>query len=87
MLVLTAPDRHGDFIALAVTSVQPRDHAIEIDPAALVARALPRASWVRFDKIFTLSEGSVVKAFGAISPAFVERVVGGLCERVGYAKP
>ena len=37
VLVLTAPDRHGDFIALAVTSVPPPDHAMALDASVLAA--------------------------------------------------
>ena len=30
VLALTAPDRHGDFIALAVTSVEQTEHASKL---------------------------------------------------------
>ena len=87
VLAVTAPDRHGDFIALAITSVRPHDSALEISATSLATGALPRQTWVRLDKVFTLSEGSIVKAFGAVTPAFVLDVLDGLCKRVGYSKP
>jgi len=71
---------------LAVTSVLQRDHALEIVTVSLAAGTLPRQSWVRVDKIFTLSEGSIVKSFGAVTPAFMRGVLNGLCERVGYTR-
>ncbi|MDH4191076.1 MAG: type II toxin-antitoxin system PemK/MazF family toxin [Betaproteobacteria bacterium] len=87
VLVLTGPDHQGDIIALAVTSVRQRDHALEIVTASLAAGILPRRGWVRVDKIFTLSESAIVKSFGAATPAFMRSVLNGLCERVGYANP
>jgi mRNA interferase MazF len=87
VLVLTAPDRHGDFIALAVTTAQARDHVLEMDATSLAAGALPRQSWVRLDKIFTLGQDSIVKAFGHVTPGFFRSVLDGFCERVGYRTP
>ena len=84
VLVLTTPDQHGDFIALAVTSVQPPEYALEIDPASLASGALPRRSWVRQGKVFTLGEDDIVKALGRVTPGFLRAVLDGLCERVGY---
>ena len=86
VLVLTTPDRHGDFIALAVTSVEQLDIALEINAAAIAAGALPRRSWVRLDKLFTLGEGNVIKSFGAVKSEFFDSVLDGLCKRVGYSK-
>jgi len=63
VLVLTASDRHADFIGLAITSVEQRSAAIQIDPTHLVQGTLPKSCWIRFDKVFTLSESSIVKTF------------------------
>ena len=43
VLVLTKPDRHGDFIGLAVTSVPQPDPQVAIDHASLSEGALPQA--------------------------------------------
>jgi len=86
VVALTAPDRYGDFIALAVTSVRPADYTLEVTAASIAAGALPRQSWVRLDKVFTLSEGSVAKGFGAVTPAFLLDVLEGLCKRIGYSR-
>jgi mRNA interferase MazF len=85
VMVLTSLDRHNDFIGLAVTSVEQRADALRIEPGHLAQGALPRACWIRFDKIFTLSESSIVKTFGAISPQTLASVLQGLCSVVGYA--
>lgn len=84
VLVLTSPDRHADFIGLAITSVEQQSAAIQIGPVHLVQGALPKPCWVRFDKVFTLSESSIVKTFGAVSPQTIQAVLQGLCSVVGY---
>jgi mRNA interferase MazF len=86
VMVLTAPDRHADFIGLAITSVEQQNAAIQIGPTHLVQGALPKPCWIRFDKIFTLSESSIVKTFGAVSPQTIQAVLQGLCSVVGYVR-
>lgn len=86
VLVLTAPDKHGDFIALAVTSVPTNEHAVQIDDRVLVTGALPRASWIRLDKIFTLSQGSIIKPLGALAPGTMQTILVRLCHRMGHMK-
>jgi PemK-like protein. len=66
VLVLISPDRHGDFIALAVTSVQTDEHAVQIDAGSLTTGTLPKISWIRLDKIFTLSGSNILKVFGTL---------------------
>lgn len=86
VLALTAPDKHGDFIALAVTSVPTDEHAVQIDNRALERGTLPKSSWVRIDKIFTLSRDNVIKPIGNLTPEALQSVLDGLCRRVGFAK-
>ena len=52
----------------------------------LIQGTLPRPSWIRLDKIFTLSESSIIKTFGTLSPQTVQRVLKGLCAVVGYVR-
>ena len=52
VLMLTAPDRYGDFIAMAVMSAKAHDHAIELGADSLAAGALPHqreagSAWTR----------------------------------------
>ena len=46
VLVLTAPDHHGNFIALAVTTVPQGDIAIPITLVDFVDGTLPKPSWI-----------------------------------------
>lgn len=86
VMVLTPPDRHADFIGLAVTSVAQPSDALPVETADLAEGTLPKACWIRFDNVFTLSESSIVKTFGTVSPQTLQRVLQGLCSVVGYAR-
>ena len=66
VLAPTAPDRHGDFIALAVTSVDQTTQAICREIEHLAQGTLPRTSWVRLDKVFTLSASNITKKIGKV---------------------
>ncbi|WP_435549902.1 type II toxin-antitoxin system PemK/MazF family toxin [Desulfobacterium sp. N47] len=54
VLVITHPDGYGDFICVAVTSVPTPEYAVAIDDASMSAGNLPRQSWIRCNKLFTL---------------------------------
>jgi mRNA-degrading endonuclease toxin of MazEF toxin-antitoxin module len=86
VMVLTSPDRHADFIGLAITSVEQQTQALQIGPANLTQGTLPKPCWIRFDKVFTLSESSIVKTFGTVSPQTVQAALQGLCSVVGYIR-
>ncbi|MBF0628274.1 MAG: type II toxin-antitoxin system PemK/MazF family toxin [Magnetococcales bacterium] len=79
VLVLTAPDRRGDFIGLAVTSVPTERCALEVEVNALRKGALPKQSWIRLDKIFTLNAHRVEGICAQVTPAFRVRTVQALC--------
>ena len=85
VLVLTAPDSHGDFIGLAITSVPGREHAVPIPRDSLSGAELPKPSWVRVDKVFTLETSHIWMVFGAVSKAFLADALSGLCLRVGHS--
>ena len=87
MLALTSPDRHSDFICLAVTSVKTGEHAIRIVDAFLEQGALPKINWIRLDKIFTLSETSIIKSFGRLKDIAMQEVLKRLCTHMGYVCP
>ena len=86
VLVLTAPDHHGDFIALAVTTVPQGETAVPITSVDIVDGTLPKPSWIRVDKVFTLSDQNIVKHIGKIKTECVGKVLKSLCSIVGYAK-
>ena len=54
VLVLTSPDHYKDFIGLAVTSTPMKKAALSLEPSIMLQGTLPKPSWVRLDKIYTL---------------------------------
>ncbi len=82
VLVLTPPDQYGDFIALAITSQQTRAPSNPITTADLVEGHLPKSSYVRTDKVFTLSTSLVLKALGNLQPALLHKAIERLCQKI-----
>lgn len=83
VLVITQPDRHGDFVCAAVTSVPTAESAVPIDNASMKAGHLPRQSWVRCDKLFTLSESVIVRQYGSFDDKTFDSVRGKICAYLG----
>ena len=83
VLVVTSPDSHGDFMGLAVTSLPTEHSAIRIDENAMNRGRLPKPSWIRVDKIFTLSEAMIVRDYGSLDTAVFQEVVKHLCDYIG----
>ncbi len=77
VLALTDSDSYGDFLAVGLTSRPLHPSAI------LVAGALPMASWVRTDRLITLSSALAIKSFGQTSTSFVQQVLDAVCKRAG----
>ncbi len=85
VLALTRQDRHGDFIALRITTVMQKD-GLALDDQSLAQGALPKPSWIRMDKVFTLSSGSVVRDIGAVRAEILAQALEGLCRTVGFRR-
>jgi mRNA interferase MazF len=83
VLVIPTPDRHGDFVGLAVTSVPTFESAVPIDDNSMAKGRLPRASWVHCDKIFTLGGNVVVRNYGKLKDDVFLQIVNGLCKYLG----
>jgi hypothetical protein len=83
VLVLTDADGYGDFLGVAVTSRPYHSNAIGIGDQDINRGGLPAASWVRTDRVITLNVVLVSKVFGSVSNIFLDRVVRGVCARVG----
>ena len=83
VLILTFPDRYNDFIGLAVTSTPVQEAALPLNPASMSHGSLPKPSWVRLDKVYTLDTGVVVRNIGKVTPACFSMVLRGFCHTVG----
>ena len=83
VLVLTNPDQRGDFIGLPVTSVQTEHLAVCIDKESIENGNLPITSWVRYDKIFTLSADLIIKRYGTLRNEIFGKILSSLCRHLG----
>jgi len=83
VLIMTDKDRHGDFICVAVTSVPTEECAVCIDDDSMSTGQLPRKSWIRCDKLFTLSETIVVRHYGSLNNTAYKKVLHKICRYLG----
>ena len=83
VLILTRADYRGDFMGLAITSVVTEDNSVSIENSDMKDGFLPKNSWIRYDKIFTLSTSTVVRRYGSIKEDVFSEVINGLCQYIG----
>jgi mRNA interferase MazF len=75
-------ERSGTVIAVAITSHEQRaGFPLTLE---LSVSSLPKRSWVKISQVRTLSVERLGKKAGRATPEFVEQVVAGLNEIVGY---
>ena len=77
-------DANGDFICLAITSVEQARDAMAIDSRDMEEGELPRKSWIRLGKIFTLEKSLVVRSVGRINGSMLNTALRNLCGTIGY---
>jgi mRNA interferase MazF len=83
VLILTRADYRGDFMGLAITSVLTEDNSVSIENSDMKDGFMPKKSWIRYDKIFTLSTSTVVRRYGSIKEDVFSEVIKGLCQYIG----
>lgn len=83
VLLLTAPDAFGDFLAAAVTSQPGHDDAIPLRDGDIVQGRLPKTSWVRATRLFSLNQSAVIFNLGNLKPEAFERVHVEICVGLG----
>jgi mRNA interferase MazF len=79
VLLLMSQDRHGDVIAMAITSQVQNINAYPIDESALAEGGLPKRSYLRTDKLFTLSASLIIKKIATLKPDIHRRVIQQTC--------
>ena len=83
VLLLTAPDAFGDFLAAAVTSQSGHNDAILLHDDDIAQGRLPKTSWVRATKLFSLNQDAVIFTLGNLKPEAFERVHEEICAALG----
>ena len=82
VLLLTAPDAYGDFIAMAVTSQPGHADNIAILPSMMESGTLPKTSFIRTDKVVSLNQSLLVKVVGKVAESLRQQAVRRLCARL-----
>lgn len=83
VLALTSPDTFEDMVCLAITSSPLHQAAFPLDNECFLEGVLPKSSWVRLDKVYTLNTGLFVGRFGSLHAEVFERVKRHFCEHFG----
>lgn len=83
VLVLKPCDRFGDFLAAAITSQPGHEDGFLLAHDDLAEGVLPKTSWVRVTKLYTLNRECVVVRFGALTFAAFTKVQHEVCRAVG----
>lgn len=84
VVLLTAPDSLGDFICMAITSKSHHGRSVTITPKDFAVGKLPVASFVRADKVYTLSAALVDHEVGNLKREVVLQAIAILC---GVVRP
>lgn len=83
VLLLTELDILGDFLAVAITS-QPGHHdAIPLKNDDLINGLLPKQSWIRGAKLFSLNQEAVIARLGSLKPTSFARIHREICIKTG----
>jgi mRNA interferase MazF len=79
VLVITILDSYGDFTELAITSRFTEQDAYEIVKEDLLKGNLPKASWIRLNKVYTLNSELVIGSFGKLKSTCYQSVKDMFC--------
>jgi mRNA interferase MazF len=83
VLVITPPDHHDDFIGLAITSVRTQGLSVPIGEESMASGRLPKPSWIRCDKVFTLRQEDIVGCYGTLKEGVLLEAIRTACENLG----
>lgn len=73
-----------DFICCGITSnLNNRRNSILLEPSELVEGSIPTRSRIKFDKLFTLEQGLILKSLGRVSSNKLTEVKNGLISLLG----
>lgn len=82
VLLLTAPDGYGDFLAMAVTAQAGHPEGIALNQPHMRSGTLPKANWIRTDKVGSLNRALVAKEIGRVNAALHLQAVRWPCARL-----
>lgn len=81
VLMLTRPDKQGDFIGMPLTSKFQPSPALRLEAGNLSGNGkLPLTSWVKTDTVFSLCLSQIIKAIGQITETERNYCINHLCQ-------
>ena len=83
VLVLTDPDEYEDFLGVAITSQPGHADAIALSDTDFQEGKLPKPSWLRSARVYTLNRDNIVGLFGQLKPEAMARLQGEVCRQLG----
>jgi mRNA interferase MazF len=83
VVVLTDEDERGDFACIAVTSNPHAPDGYEIAESSMESGALPRRSFVRTRKIYTLHRSLEADRVGSLAEAAFREIMVAVCHDLG----
>lgn len=82
-LVLTDTAAGQDCIMLPITSQAHHLHSVELKQNGLASGNLPKDSWIKADKPYTLNASLIRKSFGKVKPEIMQAAASILCSQLG----
>lgn len=79
VLVVGLCDKFGDFLAVAITSQPGHDDGILLSTQDFEYGTLPKTSWVRSSKLYTLNQECIATSFGTIKPTSLDKILAAIC--------
>lgn len=83
VLVLRPADTFGDFLAAAITSQPGHADALPLHQADFQEGTLPKPSYLRTTKVYTLNMNVVAARFGHLSPESLQQARAAICMALG----
>ena len=80
VLVFHPADSYGDIVCLAITSRSNHQESFVIQSEDFIEGVLPKTSWIRYGKVYTLNESMVVGHFGSLKNEVFGKVRSRFCQ-------
>jgi mRNA interferase MazF len=83
VLVLRHADSFGDFLAAAITSQPGHEDALPLYQGDFQEGILPKPSYLRTTKLYTLNRRIAASRFGRLTPSAFQQAQGTICAALG----
>jgi mRNA interferase MazF len=80
VLVFQSADFFGDMVCLAVTSRSNHQQSVPVYDDSFSDGVLPKPSWIRYGKIYTLNESVVIGQFGTLKKGVFDKICASFCQ-------